>query len=156
MMPRMDSGISLSAGEAEGSQTRKPKPLPLSLLPSLPQAIRAHPRNQLQRRNSPTSSGSFGSFSPISTCFSPVSPLVAPAVQEVPGAPNAGMDGVVVEEEKKLEEEEEMYTPTLRTTSTLEENAARLCLDSSNHLSSVRVRVRNLMSPSLEALSLRL
>jgi hypothetical protein len=107
----------------EPQQNRKLKPLPLSLLPSLPQPIRAHPRNELQRRNSPTGSG-FGSFPP----FSPASPSLsqAPAVQSVSGL-KTQIDGIAVEDDKQ----EGTYTLTLRTTSTLEANASRLCLNTS-------------------------
>jgi hypothetical protein len=96
----------------------------LSSLPSLPQPIRAHPRNELQRRHSPTASG-FGCLSPGLPCFSPVSPSFgqAPAVQNVSGL-RTKTDGVPVEDVR-----EETYTLTLRTTQSLSENASRLCLN---------------------------
>lgn len=149
-MPRMDSGISLPSPTESSTQQpegRRLKPFPLSLLPSLPQAIRAHPRNELQRRNSPTSSGGFESFSPRSPCFSPLSPQspanAAPAVQRVPTWPvETKVDGPVIliqeKQEKKMEEEErekeketeseEIYTLTLLTTPSLTDNAAKLRL----------------------------
>lgn len=147
-MPRMDSGISLPSPIESSTQQlegRKLKPLPLSLLPSLPQAIRAHPRNELQRRNSPTSSGGFESFSPRSPCFSPLSPQspagAALAVQRVSTWPiETKVDGPVIliqekqeknEEKKEQEkemEDEEIYTLTLVTTPSLTENATKLRL----------------------------
>jgi hypothetical protein len=137
---------SYSFPETEPQQNRKLKPLPLSLLPSLPQPIRAHPRNELQRRNSPTGSG-FGNFSPILPSFPNDSPSFghAPAVQSVSGL-RTQMDGIVVEEGKK----EATYTLTLRTTSTLEANASRLCLNNSPPLPPAQVT----LFPSLPAAQL--
>lgn len=131
---RMDSGISLpSPTESTQRQEegRKLKPLPLSSLPSLPQAIRPHPRSELQRRNSPTSSGGFESYSPLS---SQSAVGAAPAVQSISTWPMENkVDGptvvVVEEKQEKEEKEEETYTLTLLTTCPLTDNASRLCLN---------------------------
>lgn len=147
-MPRLNSGLSIpppSESSTQLSEGRKLEPLPLRELPRLPQAIRAHPRNELQRRNSPTRGGDLESFSPRSPCFPPTrsqSPAgTALAVQRVSTWPiEIKVDGPIVAVEEKQErkekrEEEESYSLTLLTNPSLTDNATKLCLNPSTSCS---------------------
>jgi len=154
--------IATSTGKKWNSD---PPPPLLPLLPDLPQAIRANPRNELRRRASPSSSlsgFSLGMLSrPPSPGFGSLSPMPSPMPSqfsvngEAPAAQCATASEPRVDDFLAVpptKEEESAYVLTLRTTSPIEEQMLRLRESVSNSRSNdVFPAAQIVIFPSLPA-----